>query len=102
MGDKRVGISQMDNEALKKEVFDKGLALLVEAGKLTQADLADAKVEFGYLLTIEGHGMETLFKILQGGNTYYIVSQNGKLAIWDADEVQYAATVEFIGMQYPI
>ncbi len=102
MGDRHVGISQMNNEALKKEVTEQGLALLVEAGKLTQADLADAKVEFGYLLTIEGHGMETLFKILQGGNTYYIVSRNGKLAIWDADEVQYAATVEFIGMQYPI
>lgn len=102
MGDKRVGISQMDNEALKKEVFDKGLALLVEAGKLTQADLADAKAEFGYLLDIQDHGMETLFKVLQGGNTYYIGSMNGELSVWDADEDQFAAMVELIAMQYPI
>ncbi len=64
--------------------------------KLTPEDFAGIRAEFGYLLMIENHGLEALFKILKDDDTYYFAAQQDRLMLLTIDENQFKSTVDYM------
>lgn len=62
--------------------------------KLTEDDFAGLKAEFGYLLMIEGHGLEALFKIIKNEDVYYFAAQQDQLSLLEINESLYQSTVK--------
>ena len=59
--------NEIMNKELKERIADTALSILQEG--IDFEDLAYTKVEFGYLFDIDGHGIESLFKIITDKTT---------------------------------
>lgn len=92
--------NQIANTELKEKLADSALAVLINAQKITHENLAGIKAEFGYLLMIEDHGLEALFKIIQNDDVYYFAVQQDKLMMVNIIESQYEATVAHMLSQH--
>ena len=79
----------MGDKGLKEELGNMALNILVEAHELDANDLAGAKVTFAYLLKIENHGLEALFKVLKNGTLYYFAAQGDTVMRVALNEGQY-------------
>lgn len=97
---KNSNTNQIDNRELKENLADTALSVLVNTQKITFDDFAGIKAEFGYLLMIENHGLEALFKIMRGDDVYYFAAQQDKLRLIEIDENQYKSTVDYMLSQH--
>lgn len=93
-------VNQIDNRELKENLADSALAVLVNSQLMTFEDFAGIKVEFGYLLMIENHGLEALFKVMKDNDVYYFAAQQEKLMLVAINENQYKSTVDHMLSQY--
>lgn len=86
-------VNQINNKELKENLANTALSILVNMQKITQDDFGGIQAEFGYLLMIEGRGLEALFKIIQNDNMYYFAVQQDELMMVEINEAQYESTV---------
>ena len=97
---KKSDTNQINNKELKENLADTALSVLVNKQKITFDDFAGIKAEFGYLLMIENHGLEALFKIIKDNDVYYFAAQQDKLMLVTIDENQYKSTVDYMLSQH--
>lgn len=89
--------NEIDNHDLKVQLADTALGLLAEGEDYTE--LANTKVEFGYLFYIEGHGIEALYKLETDKTTAYFAAQGDKLMRLNFNEELFRSTVDgFLSM----
>lgn len=82
---------------LKMQLADMALGLLVEGEDY--GELANTKVEFGYLFYFEDHGIESLFKLETDKTIAYFAAQGDKLMRLDFNDELFQTTVEgFLSM----
>lgn len=89
--------NEIDNKTLKENLANVALQMLVEGTDYGQ--LTHTVCEFGYLFTIDGHGLEALFKITTDKGTYYFAAQKSsimRLAI--NEELFQSTTATFLKM----
>jgi hypothetical protein len=61
--------------------------------------LQGLSVEFGYLFTIENHGIEALFKIVTDKSTFYFAAQKNSISQLNFNEEEFKeATEQFLRM----
>lgn len=85
--------NQINNKELKENLANAALSILVQTQEITPDDFAGITAKFGYLLVIENHGLEALFKIIKNDVTYYFAAQKGELMMLTINEMQYETTV---------
>jgi hypothetical protein len=81
--------NQIDNKRIKEGLGDAALASLKQGEHYDE--LAGLQLEFGYLFTIEDHGLEALFRITTDKQTIYFAAQKNKLMMLNIDEAQFNA-----------
>lgn len=77
---------------LKMQLADTALGLLVQGEDY--GELANTKVEFGYLFVIEDHGIESLFKLETDKTTAYFAAQGDKLMRLNFTEELFRSTID--------
>lgn len=82
----------IDDRDLKMQLADTALGLLVEGEDFTE--LANTKVEFGYLYYFEDHGIEALYKLETDKTTAYFAAQGNKLMRLNFTEELFRSTIE--------
>ena len=82
----------IDDRDLKMQIADMALGLLVEGEDY--GELANTKVEFGYLYYFEDHGIESLFKLETDKTTAYFAAQGDKLMRLNFNEELFRSTIE--------
>lgn len=97
---KKTVSNQIDNRELKQNLADSALALLINQKQITMEDMAGIKAEFGYLMKIENHGLEGLFRIIKDSDVYYFAAQQGKLMLVAISEEQYLSTISYMLKQH--
>lgn len=82
----------IDDRDLKMQIADTALGLLVEGEDF--GELANTRVEFGYLYYFEDHGIESLFKLETDKTTAYFAAQGNKLMRLNFTEELFRSTIE--------
>lgn len=77
---------------LKMNLADTALGLLVQGEDY--GELANTKVEFGYLFVIDDHGIESLFKLETDKTTAYFAAQGDKLMRLNFTEELFRSTID--------
>ena len=84
--------NEIENKELKENIANTALTLLSE--DIDYENLVYTKVEFGYLFDIDGHGIESLFKIITDKTIKYFAVQGTKMIILDFSEELFQTTVD--------
>lgn len=84
--------NEINNEELKEVLVDTALQILAEGEGYHQT--ADIEYEFGYLFDIDGHGLESLFKIMTDKGTFYFAAQKESLIRLDLSEQRFQSTID--------
>ena len=85
-------INAINNTQLKEGIANSALNILNKGEDYEE--LAYTKVEFGYLFNIEGHGIESLFKVITDKTIVYFAVQGAKLMRLDFSEELFRNTVD--------
>ena len=85
-------VNAINNAELKEGIANSALKILNKGEDYEE--LAYTKVEFGYLFNIEGHGIESLFKVITDKTTVYFAVQGPKLMRLDFSEELFRNTVD--------
>lgn len=87
----------IDDRDLKMNLANTALGLLVQGEDY--GELANTKCEFGYLFDIDGHGIESLFKLTTDRTTAYFAAQGDKLMRLNFNEELFKSTTDgFLSM----
>ncbi len=81
------GRNEIGNKEMKELLGNTALSVLHEQGNTG----GDTKVEFGYLFSFDGHGIESLFKLTNDKGIFYFAAQKDQLILLDFDEGTYNA-----------
>ncbi len=91
---KKKEVNQINNKELKEELLDNALAVLVDANEIKPEDFKGIQAKFGYLLMIENHGLEALFKIIKDDKIFYFAFQQNTLRFLDISEQQFESVTQ--------
>lgn len=91
---KEENVNQINNNKLKEKLADNALAFLINSNELQPRDFAGIKAEFGYVLMIEAHGLEALFKIVNNDKVYYFAVQQETLKLLEITEEQFQSVTQ--------
>ena len=83
---------ELNNKALKESVANAALSVLKQDERYKY--LSGVAVEFGYLFTIDGHGVEGLLKIITDTGTFYFAAQKTSILSLDLTEELFTAYSE--------
>ena len=86
------GINEIDNKELKENISNAALELLIQGEDYE--DLIYTSVEFGYLFGFEGHGIESLMKVVTDKNTVYFAVQGDQIMRLEISEELFLTTVK--------
>ncbi len=99
---KKEEINQINNKELKENLGNIAVKLLIDSKDIDENNLNGLKVEFAYLLKIENHGLEALYKVLYNNNIYYFAAQGNSVERIALNEGQYAMYKEITLNQWNI
>lgn len=89
--------NEIGNRELTANLADTALGMLEEG--VDYRELAGIQCQFGYLFSIEDHGLEALFKITTDTTTAYFAAQGEKLMRLNFTEELFRSTTEtFLSM----
>lgn len=91
-GEQSAARNVIGDRDLKTQLADMALGLLVEGEDY--GELANTKVEFGYLFYFEDHGIESLFKFETDKTIAYFAAQGDKLMRLNFNEELFRSTTE--------
>ncbi|WP_338631779.1 hypothetical protein [Clostridium baratii] len=84
--------NEINNKELKESLANTALRILEEGKEYNQLD--NTVCQFGYLFVIEGHGIESLFKIVTDVETFYFAVQVDSILKLDFNEELFKGTVD--------
>lgn len=87
-------VNQIENKELKDILLDNALAFLVNAKEIETKDFEGIKAQFGYLLMIENHGLEALFKLIHDEKIFYFAVQQQTLKLLNITEQQFESVTQ--------
>ena len=87
-------VNQIENKELKDNILDNALAFLVNAKEIETKDFKGIKAQFGYLLMIENHGLEALFKLIKDDKVFYFAVQQQTLKLLNITEQQFESVTQ--------
>lgn len=87
-------VNQIGNKELKDRILDNALAFLVNAKEFETKDFEGIQAKFGYLLMLENHGIEALFKIIKDEKVFYFAVQQQTLRLLDISEQQFESVTQ--------
>lgn len=90
----RKEVNQIENKELKDNILDNALAFLVNAKEIETKDFKGIKAQFGYLLMIENHGLEALFKLINDDKVFYFAVQQQTLKLLNITEQQFESVTQ--------
>lgn len=90
----RKEVNQIENKELKDNILDNALAFLVNAKEIETKDFKGIKAQFGYLLMIENHGLEALFKLIKDDKVFYFAVQQQTLKLLNITEQQFESVTQ--------
>ncbi len=85
-------INQINNNELKEYVANVALEMLVEGEDYNEFD--GITCEFGYIFSVEDHGLEALFKITTDMGPHYFAAQGSSLSRLSINEEIFRSTTE--------
>ena len=89
--------NELANKALKETLANTALQMLTEGEDYEQ--LAFTECEFGYVFSIEDHGLEALFRITTDKGVFYFAAQQSSLRRVAINEDLFRGTTEtFLSM----
>ena len=91
---KKQEVNQINNKELKEKLLDNALAFLVNANEIKTEDFKGIQAKFGYLLMLENHGIEALFKIIKDDKIFYFAFQQNTLRFLDLSEQQFESVTQ--------
>ncbi len=91
---KKQEVNQIGNKELKDKILDNALAFLVNAKEIETKDFEGIQAKFGYLLMLENHGIEALFKIIKAEKVFYFAVQQQTLRLLDISEQQFESVTQ--------
>lgn len=91
---KKQEVNQIGNKELKDKILDNALAFLVNAKEIGTGDFKGIQAKFGYLLMLENHGVEALFKIIKDEKVFYFAVQQQTLRLLDISEQQFESVTQ--------
>jgi hypothetical protein len=83
--------NEIANKELKEKIANTAIGILQQG--VDYENLAYMTVEFGYLFDIEGHGIESLLKIITDKTTAYFAVQGTNIMRLDFSEDLFQTTV---------
>ena len=83
---------ELDNKELKESIANAALSVLKQDEHYN--NLAGLTVEFGYLFTVDGHGVEGLLKIITDKGIFYFAAQKTSVIFLDINEELFKAYTE--------
>ena len=86
------GVNKIEDKELKEWIANNAINLL-EKDK-DYSELANTKVDFGYLYEFDGHGIEALMKVITDKDTIYFAVQGTKMMRLDLSEEIFNTYVE--------
>lgn len=84
----------MNNREMKTKLLDHTLALLLNQNEITPDDMPGIQAQFGYFMDIKDHGIEALFKIMNGEKVFYFALQQQSLKFLTINEEQFQAVTK--------
>lgn len=84
--------NMINDTALKEELANAAIATLTAGEDYT--DPAGIQCEFGYLIDIEEHGIEALFRLTTDKGVFYFADQRGKILRLAFDEKLFKVTTD--------
>ena len=91
---KKQEVNQINNKELKEMLLDNALAVLVNANKIRPEHFKGIQAKFGYLLMLENHGIEALFKIIKDDKVFYFAFQQNTLRLLEMSEQQFESVTQ--------
>lgn len=89
--------NEIGNRELTVNLADTAMGMLEQG--VDYQELAGIQCQFGYLFSIEGHGLEALFKITTDKGTAYFAAQKQSLMRLNFTEELFRSTTEtFLSM----
>ena len=85
--------NQMQNKELKLKIGDHAIRLLLTKKMITEENIKDIKLSYGYILTLNDGNIEALFKITLNNETYYFAFQKLALRLLNINEALYKMLV---------
>jgi len=82
--------NEMNNRRLRETVANAAISTLAQGEEYE--NLAYTAFEFGYIFTIEDHGLEALFKVTTDKGTYYFAAQKQSIMRLNINEEFFKAT----------
>ena len=84
--------NEIENRELKVNLADTAMGMLEQG--VDYQELAGIQCQFGYLFSIEDHGLEALFKITTDTTTAYFAAQKQSLMRLNFNEELFCSTTE--------
>jgi len=85
--------NQINNEELKLEIGNHAIKLLLSQKLITEENIKDIKISYGYIFTLKDGNIEALFKATHNENTYYFAFQKLQLKLLNINESLYKTLV---------
>jgi hypothetical protein len=79
--------NELNNKSLMEGLGNAALSTLKQGEHYN--NLTGLQVEFGYLFSIEGHGLEALFKMTTDKQTLYFAAQKSQLLMLNINETLF-------------
>jgi len=83
---------ELDNKELKEDIANAALSILKPGAQYDS--LENTIVEFGYLFTFEGHGVEALLKVTTDKSVFYFAVQKTSVIPLEFNEAFFKDTTE--------
>ena len=92
--------NEINNKELKESLANAALKTLKNGEDYNELD--NTKCEFGYLFLIDGHGVESLFKIITDVKTFYFAAQVDSVMPLQFNEELFKQTTDKFLTLHPV
>lgn len=89
-------INEAKNSKLKQNVSNNIIQILLNNKLITDNELTNLTIEFGYIFTKDDGVLEALMKIICNNKVFYFACQNSKLMHINISEIEYNKTIDYM------
>ncbi len=89
-------INEAKNSKLKQNVSNNIIQILLNNKLITDNELTNLTIEFGYIFTKDDGVLEALMKTSCNNKVFYFACQNGKLIHININEIEYNQTIDYM------
>lgn len=94
-------VNEIKNLKLKQNIADNIVQTLLNNNLITENDLVNLQIQFGYIFTKDDGVLEALIKAICNNKTFYFACQKGKLMLINITDIQYNQTIDNMKEYHP-